>query len=465
MNKINNLTRLSKLNKIDEVIKMYNNSPKQGSDEWFKLKYGTDKKKNMGSIGGSEISIIAGDNKYCNINKFIKQRSGIDDIYIDNKYTRWGIVFEPQIQKLVEIFMSCKIKNTGSVQGAVPHHRYSPDGLATIDLLCYPFKETNLSEEQNIIINPVKKDENEQISYQPFNVLLEYKCPLSRIPQGYIPKEYLPQILSGLCDLVNLCDIRIALFVNASFRKCSYKDWKYNSIYDEDYHASDKAEYNKDIIKKEYIKPIALGGIFIYISFENYIYEPLGDTNYEKNIRRFIFNRGLQGSEKLLDFGSCEERYFNIVMKMLKNNEVEAYYINPRIYPDELKKIKLLETQQKYNIKTQKFKRSKQIRKFKTWCNKQNYIPIGYIPWKLFKCDMLLQNINPTYLDKHKDKIIEVIKIINEIKYIKDPEEKERRFNDLTDNLATTNGKIVKKRKSNKKKISLKIINKFANLI
>ena len=99
------------MDKINKVIHDHKQGPKQGSKEWLKLKYGSDEVKLMGSIGGSEIAIITGDNKYCNLNKFIKQRCGLDKGFTDNKYTRWGIVFEDQIQLLVELIMKCEIKS------------------------------------------------------------------------------------------------------------------------------------------------------------------------------------------------------------------------------------------------------------------------------------------------------------------------------------------------------------------
>lgn len=477
-----------KLQSIDALINKYKDSPEQGSEDWLKLKYGDDDEldeyKKYGCIGGSEISIITGDNKYCNLRNFIKERVGLkDSSYTDNIFTRWGSVFECQIQKVIEIVMKCKILNTGSIKGSIPFHRYSPDGLATMKLMCQAKWACRNDIELYVVqtdegFDLSKKEQNENddekmVSIKKYiNVLLEFKCPFSRIPNHIIPREYTPQIKAGLCDLVGYCDI--ALFVNSSFRKCSYKDWKFNNIYDTEYHRFDAGKYKSDVQEK-FNLPIAIGGLCVYIPLKDIINCPMPPrygtpeyTNYQykKRKRDNIINRGEYGEETLIDLGNDNDNQFDTVMKMLRSKELYIYTIHPKIYPDELEKIKFIRD---HDIKTEtsaKFSRSKNLHQFKNWCYDREYIPLGYIPWKLLVCDMIIQKFDPLYLDKCKDKISEVIKIIRDLKSIGNMADRESRFLELTNNLTYSNGKEIKKQNNarpTRKKISKKILNDIIN--
>jgi len=66
--------------------------------------------------------------------------------------------------------------------------------------------------------------------------LLEFKTPLSRIPDGKIPKEYLPQIKAGMCALPM---VEGSLFVNTMLRICDLKDLRYDFNYNTRIHKSD----------------------------------------------------------------------------------------------------------------------------------------------------------------------------------------------------------------------------------
>jgi hypothetical protein len=63
--------------------------------------------------------------------------------------------------------------------------------------------------------------------------LLEFKCPLSRRPDGGVPKQYLPQLWSGLA----VSPVAHAgLFVDVVFRKCALADLGPGPEYDREYH-------------------------------------------------------------------------------------------------------------------------------------------------------------------------------------------------------------------------------------
>ena len=149
-------------------------------------------------------------------------------------------------------------------------------------------------------------------------------------------------------------------------------------------------------------------------------------------------------------------------MKMLKDGELYGKYRVTKLYSDKIKKINSINDHQP---RCYKFSRSKTICRFKNWCDKKDYVPIGYMPWKLFACDMILQPPDLTFLEQHKNKVQEVIHIIHELKSIRDTSEREDRFEEISKTLSNSNGKIVKSRGCRKKRISETSINKMARFM
>lgn len=512
---------------INDLLSEYKDAPEQGTPEWLA--------RREGSIGGSEISIITGDNKYKSLTQFIKESAGLAPGYSENIFTRWGTIFEDQIQELIEIIVNCKVHNIGSVKGSIPHHRFSPDGLSTMRLKCTNSKnieikvnhdsnlKTNNTDEDilwNKIYDMIKETElyknhtNDYSDYKDsdishinifldaetmlnhknifnqvehtelknnmmiyvkkyINILLEFKCPYLRVPDGTIPSEYSPQVKAGLCDLSKQCDM--GLFVNSSFRKCSYKDWKFNNTYDTIYHYLDVKGKHKDQVKERFNVPIAIGAIYVYISLEDKNNAPLsppyGTPEYDayqhkKQSQSYILNRGSWGEETLIDFGKCDSYCFNNMMTMLRAKELSYYNDKPCININEFKKIDFV-TAQEFEIDTSytqhdKFSRRARVDNFKKSCYDKELIPIGFIPWKLFVCDMIIQYPDLSYLEKHKDKISEIIKIISELKAIEDLSEREDKFYDLTKNLSYSGGRKVRApKKPIKKKVASKLLSQI----
>ncbi len=479
---------------IRDLLEKYKDAPEQGTEAWKKVR--------EGSVGGSEISIITGDNPYKNLPQFIKERCGLTKSgYSDNMYTRWGSIFEDVIQNLTELLLNCKVSNVGSIDGVIERHRYSLDGLTTVGLkwrnqneqkgankikelstwkkILELAENTKIGKERgineyipdiafnmDILFETIKSLidylSNETISLQIINFLLEFKCPLNSVPNGSVPQLYYPQVKAGLCDLKGICDT--GLFINASFRKCSYRHWKFSKDYDEDYHQADvKGKYKEDV-KKYFNLPIALGAICVYISLDdlnNEMSPPEFGTpeydiyKYEKMARTKITNRGQYGSEHLLDFGNCDKDMFNNMMVLLKSKYLSSYLVEPIVYNKRLSRIKFIQAQ---GIKKpqKEFSRSNVINEFKTWCYDKEYVPIGYIPWKLFELNIIVVEPEPLFLENIKDKVKEVMEIIDELKAILDLEERYDRFLILTKNLACTNGKVVVQRK--KKEIKKRVM-------
>lgn len=184
----------------------FGNQPTQGTAEWL-----------LGrtfSFGGSEMSILTNQNKYCTWNQLKSRKQNLTYEMHDN--TEFGNLFEPIAKYFIE-------KDFGKIYefGAIPSTQYpicySPDGLIV---------------------------DGDDLA------LLEIKCPIMRGVKK-IPVEYLDQVKVGMCIL----NVKYTLFCNFRFRRCSMKTKPWTAHYDRGYH--------KEFRKREPdIKPIAYGYIY-----------------------------------------------------------------------------------------------------------------------------------------------------------------------------------------------------------
>jgi hypothetical protein len=226
--------RLTQQIKYEQLHKFVENNAElaeQGSAEWLEMR-----KK---IIGGSELSTVLGKNPYNKIDNLVADKIGLTQ-FRGNIATRWGRLFEELSRIIMEMILindrndEYCIFETGSLEGAIPHHRFSPDGLSV-----FLYKNKGL--------------------LQFLLTLLEFKSPLRSVPNGLIPEYYIPQIQAGLCDI----DIsEIGLFINNMYRKCSLSDLNLSTTYDTVFHASDiKKQFKPEI-------PVAYGIIGFYQTVE-----------------------------------------------------------------------------------------------------------------------------------------------------------------------------------------------------
>lgn len=169
-----------KMQELDDFIEQNKHLPAQGTEQWLRDRKFT--------IGGSEMSVITGDNPYKKIRGLIEEHIGLKT-FKGNINTVWGSVLEDLAILILERIWCAKVYETGSITGAVPGQKYSPDGLV-------------------------------YLSFADLLILLEIKCPIRRVPTGKVPKHYLPQILTGL-ESIPMVDI--AIFVDTMLRRCSLK--------------------------------------------------------------------------------------------------------------------------------------------------------------------------------------------------------------------------------------------------
>ena len=117
-------------------------------------------------ITASDMAAVIGKCKYNKPIKVIRKKCGIDDKFTGNKFTEWGIKYEEIATKIYEIDYNTKVIEFGLIQH--PQLSFigaSPDGI-TQD-----------------------------------GIMLEIKCPYSRVINGKPSKKYYSQIQGQLESL------------------------------------------------------------------------------------------------------------------------------------------------------------------------------------------------------------------------------------------------------------------------
>jgi len=233
--------------RVDNYVNLFKYGPQQGTHDWVRSKKRT--------IGGSEMATIMGLNKYSSIQQLVAQKVGLQG-FAGSVKTRWGNLFEPVIQTIVEWDLDTKIMGEEiSIPGIVQNQSYSPDGIGVVET------ETTITwmEEAYNGLDSLGREgttakvQKQKTVIEPAIALFEFKCPFNRLPNGKIPEYYEPQVKTGLdtirdnfgalCRMPveadpeltsppsleeseprdkSMCDYGI--YIEAQFRKCTWED-------------------------------------------------------------------------------------------------------------------------------------------------------------------------------------------------------------------------------------------------
>ena len=385
--------RDKKLEIVKDFIKKNCNLAPQGSVEWLKTR--------QSIIGGSELSVLNGKNPFTNIADLVANKCNLTG-FSGNVATKWGNIFEEITRIIIQMLFLPDIPlseecifETGSLEGVIPHHRFSPDGLTVLT-----YRE--ISGAVRALIT-----------------LLEFKSPLSSIPTGIIPPYYLPQVKAGMCD-VDMTEI--GLFVNNMFRKCGLDQFGNNRLYNTSFHFSD--------IKKNTVirDPLAIGIIGLYQTKEQldkfkkmktYVANNKNSDTDEETTEDEQNTLDWQIINKMIDVGNLNEADTLVIFQYISKKYITLKYFPPNIYTSRIKKYVPSDlicvdhdiiSYASYDESPKKF-----IKTFKKKCKQANCNPVGYIPWKLFTSDLILVDKEPLYIYQFVPKIEEVIKIVAEL--------------------------------------------------
>jgi hypothetical protein len=415
-----------KTNILNELLTQNRDLAPQGSPEWL-----ADRVYN---IGGSEMSTITGENSFSSIEKLVAQKIGFSH-FDGNIATRWGNLFEFVTQQITEIVFDIDdgIHETGSLPGAVPNQKYSPDGLAVIKMKCAD------------VINGLELETDEYCI-----VLFEFKSPFYSIPSGVIPKHYLPQVKTGLCS-IPITDFSI--FISNMFRKCSFDKLGTSTDYDEDFH-------NRDA-KRNFIPTdsLAFGMVIFYQTkkqqlkfykkYKNLItYDPnANDFNYDSDesddatemvfnklgmkspdpkskfipnynenvdLYKYVHRSYTESNHTIRDFGKSYYRDFNDILQLFDDKFLSVKYCTPHIL-EAYNHNEFLEAQGKTpgsNDCEQTIEDYQNI--IKSGVVGGDPI-VGFLPWKMLKSDIIYEPRDSMYVKNYEVKIQETIKIIQKI--------------------------------------------------
>lgn len=478
---------VSKITLEEKIIQLhvkYKDLPKQKSKQWLLDRL-------IDIFGGSTINILDDTNPYSSEKKFVASLTGIEEGFSGNLYTLWGNLTEPLSNELISTVFETKIYEFGGIPGPVKYLRFSPDGVAIMELvLPDDFSVYNLLSDNNsgtrgkkgvnkkyrsdLVVRAIY-DKNVKWIKKIIIALIEFKCPFVKIPSGFIPEIYIPQLLTGMCCL----PVDISIFVNCTYRTCSWKQWKNNT------------EYNKCLFKSDpeniFDQVLAMGMMVLYMTSEqernfrkmfhlpkqgymydsdnddddeysnidkdfiehqeemkelNSKYEDIDDlTNILEYIKMKVPKLVYKISELLLasyaseikpnfncllDYGESGFNDMQDLLDLIQRSIISVNYIPMVINKENFLKIPFCRKQdEKFmaNYSDDFEKLVKKYRKNILQYDSSDYA-FGFIPWKLFICDIVPQALcDKNYLNKKENDLIRVKNIVDEIRSSENPRE------------------------------------------
>jgi hypothetical protein len=222
--------------KLQFFLEFYEHLPPQGSPAWEKGRTG---------FGGSDIGGLIGVDRFKNRKQIYSSKLGMSS-FKGNTATRWGNLFEDVLFGVTDRVFSIVSHETGSIPGIRNAsgdviQSYSPDRVASIPLKTFVRAVKYMGSVSNIsVAGKVPKK-------QKLIVLMEGKCPITRVPNGVVPKQYTlqPQLGAFTIPIVDIC-----LFVDGMFRKCSVQQFGLSGEYDTSFH---KADVSDDVLVAGFI--------------------------------------------------------------------------------------------------------------------------------------------------------------------------------------------------------------------
>lgn len=227
-----NPTTAKELEKIlARFVAQHSGGARQRSNDWLAGR------KTL--IGGSEVAALMGRNAYMSKEALVAKKAGLRP-FTGNTACRWGTLFEPVIEAVVEIDCGTRLMGT-DISVAAPRssglqglHANSPDGYGVVALY--------LDDGDGVWrLRATDAETAEAADGLPIChiiALFEFKCPFRRLPSApsakkSVPGHYLPQVWSGLAVSPVA---HLGIFVDAVFRKCSLDSLGVGAEYDHEYH-------------------------------------------------------------------------------------------------------------------------------------------------------------------------------------------------------------------------------------
>ena len=238
--------------------------------------------------------------------------------------------------------------------------------------------------------------------------------------------------------LLSIPIAEFAIFVNCCYRKCTLDNLLFNSIYDVKFHDGDAKKCKSTHIDEE---PYALGVCCFYQTTEQYDHAvkacgyslvqsnklSSGQSNDQSNDQHdmlyqndhsYKYNKDAEVllRSELIDFGSSQAPVDDL-LRLIDCKKVQVTYLPICLNSNKINTMNF--------TKTHKIKHDTNLIDYKNLINKfkeqANIVPIGYMPWKLMKADVLIENRIDNWLERIQEPILETISVIKEINASADP--------------------------------------------
>jgi hypothetical protein len=463
-----NSTRLNRKREKEEILRDFQEQnkdlPKQGTKEW--------EEKRLLEIGGSEMGIITKKNRYSSLEDLIARKVGLTK-FSGNLCTRFGNLFEP----VTTCFLNSVLDLVGkinddwpSLSGMLDFQSYSPDGIALMRLRLLKKSEDGEGTVREYVIvlfeykSPFSRIPNGKI---PEDYLDQLNTGLCSIPIADIGifvdslyrkcsiKEFhynlgydrifhnkdsenpafesLPLAMGVIVfyisngnkeELYSYCQMNREYLYERAINKNNIVD--ISSICERnklDYRFVEQIEFDNMNLYESIV--------YILNSWKRYK-ERKGRKKIKKGSENNIYEEKCDFSEQshlyLIDLGSVHQhRSFDKLLSISvrkKNRLINLYYISPCIVTNEIEKNKFLISQEIIVEKKSEEQMEEDLNDFlhkrvtkvlRRILNKGG-TPIGILPWKLFKSEIILQEREEYYMEEHKDEVESAISILHDIK-------------------------------------------------
>ena len=315
------------------------------------------------TCGGSMIASIQGLNPFETYRSAIEKKVGTAPNDRNVKMW-WGSLMEYPLREYTAATNFCTIVgNDLFVEGKYPYTSYSPDGLAIMDVHRHEIVEVP-DEDGDICLQKTEKITKEI-------VLLEFKCPYSRIPSGTPPAYYIPQVKMGL-DLIDIATS--GLFVEGVFRRCLHSQYDFSESFERTLTKTTKGK-----------QPLAIGAI----GFTTY------DISCLQEVAALAFGPNA-------DLSRLNEAAFIKFMGLYDRGLVLPWYSAMEFRPPS-RNDNTLSTMSAPVLP---------VKSFRDHYHHVARAPVGIMCWKLFHVDEHVVENTPGYLRAWENKIKETMELV-----------------------------------------------------
>lgn len=439
--------------KLQWFLAFYDHLPEQGTLKWKEGRRGEDR---YPIWGGSEIGGLCRLKGATAYSQVIGSKVGLNH-FAGSVATRWGNLFEDVEFRLTETILGITCYECKSIPGMRIDGKviqaYSPDRVAYVHKSLYRKRLEELAREGYAFITHSWNEPEEAI------ILLEGKCPFSRIPDGKLPPQYAYQPLLGAATIpiVDSC-----LYVETVFRKCHLDAFGWDDNIDRFFHK-----------ECPYTYPLAMGfiGIYrvrkrIYREDWHHLFTPPPSSLAKqvhslylqyRSLREIytlpsaevVMNHFLAGgsssemadilevieyyerqlfAQNPIDYGKTRADFYDLLKDLIDGSEtgtLKIYHPENYCYNPLLK----LKTWNPEVEESPSIWLETEMKRYIDFCYREGHEVVGVLPWKMFNISFITIEKDPSFLEKIKDTLLGAVELVRNIKEgCSSPQEIEKKY-------------------------------------